>query len=140
MEPYKHYVQYYETDKMGITHHANYILWMEEARVNFLEQIGWPFAKLEASGFASPVLKLDCKYIRPTTFSDVVCITTYVDKFDGIRLTFGYEMQKEDGTVVCVATSSHCFVNLEGKPIRADRECPEFCEELMKYQREEPER
>ena len=71
MEPYKHYVQYYETDKMGITHHANYIRWMEEARVNFLEQIGWPFAKLEASGFASPVLKLDCKYIRPTTFSDV---------------------------------------------------------------------
>jgi len=140
MEPYKHYVQYYETDKMGITHHANYILGMEEARVNFLEQIGWPFAKLEASGFASPVLKLDCKYIRPTTFSDVVCITTYVDKFDGIRLTFRYEMQKEDGTVVCVATSSHCFINLEGKPIRADKECPEFCEELMKYQREEPER
>ena len=137
MEPYKHYVQYYETDKMGITHHANYILWMEEARVNFLEQIGWPFAKLEASGFASPVLKLDCKYIRPTTFSDVVSITTYVEKFDRIRLTFGYEMQKEDGSVVCVATSSHCFINLEGKPIRADKECPEFCEELLKYKKED---
>ena len=122
---------------MGITHHANYIRWMEEARVNFLEQIGWPFAKLEANGFASPVLKLDCKYIRPTTFSDVVLITTYVDKFDGIRLTFGYEMQTEDGTVVCVATSSHCFVNLEGKPIRADKECPEFCEELLKYKKED---
>ena len=137
MKEYIHKVQYYETDKMGVTHHSNYIRWMEEARVNFLEQIGWPFAKLEASGFASPVLKLDCKYIRPTTFSDVVSITTYVEKFDGIRLTFGYEMQKEDGTVVCVATSSHCFVNLEGKPIRADKECPEFCEELLKYKRED---
>ena len=37
---YNHTVQYYETDKMGITHHSNYIRWMEEARVDFLKQIG----------------------------------------------------------------------------------------------------
>ena len=40
-------VQYHETDKMGITHHSNYIRWMEEARVNYLEQIGWPYDRLE---------------------------------------------------------------------------------------------
>lgn len=43
MEPYLHKVQYYETDKMGIAHHSNYIRWMEEARVDFLEKIGWGF-------------------------------------------------------------------------------------------------
>ena len=41
MEPYQHTVQYYETDKMGIVHHSNYIRWMEEARVAYLAQLGW---------------------------------------------------------------------------------------------------
>ena len=38
MNTYIHKVHYYETDRMGITHHSNYIRWMEEARVNFLDQ------------------------------------------------------------------------------------------------------
>ena len=46
MKPYIHKVQYYETDKMGITHHSNYIRWMEEARVDFMEQIGWGYDKM----------------------------------------------------------------------------------------------
>ena len=40
MEPYVHKVQYYETDKMGIVHHSNYIRWMEEARIDFLDSVG----------------------------------------------------------------------------------------------------
>ena len=127
---YQHIVQYYETDKMGITHHSNYIRWMEESRVDFLAKIGWPFPRLEQQGFASPVTKVECKFIRPTTFSDVVTIQTTVKEFDGVRLTFAYEMSKEDGTVVCVGESGHCFIDLKGKPIRADRACPEFCEAL----------
>ena len=53
---YQHKIQYYETDKMGITHHSNYIRWMEEARIDFLEQLGFGFDKLEQSGIVSPVL------------------------------------------------------------------------------------
>ena len=48
MKPYTHKVNYYETDKMGITHHSNYIRWMEEARIDFLESIGFGYDKLEA--------------------------------------------------------------------------------------------
>ena len=47
MRPYRHRVNYYETDKMGITHHANYIHWMEEARIDMMDQLGWPYDKLE---------------------------------------------------------------------------------------------
>ena len=43
VEKYKHTVRYYETDKMGITHHSNYVRWMEEARIDFLSQIGWDY-------------------------------------------------------------------------------------------------
>ena len=62
MELYKHTVQYYETDKMGITHHSNYIRWMEEARVDFLNKIGWGFDRLEDLGMISPVTEVECKY------------------------------------------------------------------------------
>ena len=51
---FQHKVQYYETDRMGITHHSNYVRWMEEARVHFLEQIGWGYDRLESSGILSP--------------------------------------------------------------------------------------
>ena len=50
MKKYIHKVNYYETDKMGITHHSNYIRWMEEARIDFLEQIGFSYDKLEKEG------------------------------------------------------------------------------------------
>ena len=50
MSTYKHAIQYYETDKMGITHHSNYVRWMEEARMDFLSQIGYGMKQLEADG------------------------------------------------------------------------------------------
>ena len=45
-------IQYYETDRMGIVHHSNYIRWMEEARIDALAQIGIPYDKIEAAGIS----------------------------------------------------------------------------------------
>ena len=50
MKDYLHAVQYYETDKMGITHHSNYIRWMEEARIDYRRQVGLPYEKMEEIG------------------------------------------------------------------------------------------
>ena len=55
MRPYRHKVNYYETDKMQFTHHSNYIRFMEEARLDFMEQMGWGYDKMEEEGIASPV-------------------------------------------------------------------------------------
>ena len=68
IKPYKHTVQYYETDRMGFVHHSNYIRWMEEARSDFFDQIGWPYVKTEEMGIISPVVALDCKYKQPLPF------------------------------------------------------------------------
>ncbi|MBR1642804.1 MAG: acyl-CoA thioesterase [Butyrivibrio sp.] len=127
---YIHTVQYYETDKMGITHHSNYIRWMEEARVDFLSQIGWDYARLEEMGIISPVLSVNCDYKKTTTFSDKVIISVSVKEFKGVKLYLGYEMKDEDGKVVCLGTSSHAFLNTEGKPIRMKQEYPELFEVL----------
>ena len=71
---YTHKVQYYETDKMGITHHSNYIRWMEEARIDFLEKSGFSYDKLEKDGIISPVVSVECSYKKTTTFSDEISI------------------------------------------------------------------
>ena len=132
MTEYLHTVQYYETDKMGITHHSNYIRWMEEARVDYLNQIGWPYERLEASGIQSPVIGVDCKYKAPTTFPDQVRIRVSVEAFDGLRLRFRYEMRKDD-RVVLEAHSEHCFLDTNGKILRVKRDYPELYELLAGF-------
>lgn len=127
---YKHTVQYYETDKMGITHHSNYIRWMEEARVAFLAEIGYGYDKLEEDGIISPVIGIACDYKHATTFADVVTIDVRVQEFKGVRLKLRYIMTNEAGETVCEAYSEHCFLNEEGRPILLKRQFPEFCEVL----------
>ena len=131
MKNYIHKVQYYETDRMGITHHSNYIRWMEEARMDFLEQIGWPYEKLEEEKIISPVTSIDCKYRKTTTFADEIEIEVMVKEFKGIRLILSYTMKKVgDGNLVCTGQSEHCFLDDKGQIIRLNKVYPELGELL----------
>lgn len=129
MNPYQHKVQYYETDKMGIVHHSNYIRWMEESRIDFLGQIGWNYKKLEDNGIISPVTAVECKYRVSTFFDDVITISVWVEEFKGVKLKLRYEMKRED-VLVCEGHSEHCFLNAEGKIMNLKREKPAFYETL----------
>jgi len=126
MRSYIHKVQYYETDKMGITHHSNYIKWMEEARIDFLEQLDFGYDRVEALGIISPVVSVECKYKATTKFPEDVIIDVFVESFNGIRLTLGYDMKNRDGKIVCIAKSEHCFMNEKGKIINIAKEQPDF--------------
>ena len=124
---YTHTVHYYETDKMGITHHSNYIRWMEEARTAFLAENGWAYDRLEKDGIFSPVVSVRCRYIRPTTYADPVDIDVYVKAFSGIRVTFGYTMVL-NGETVCEEESEHCFLDANGRFYRLKKEIPALYE------------
>ena len=127
MEPYIHKVQYYETDKMGIAHHSNYIRWMEEARVDFFEKIGYKYSKLEDEGIVSPVIGIYCDYKTSTRFEDNVEIELKVKEFNGVKLVFSYIMKKlETKEIVAEAQSKHCFVNHNGRPIILKKDYPEL--------------
>ena len=127
MKPYIKKVQYYETDMMGMAHHANYIRWMEEARIDFLDQLGFPYARMEADGIISPVRAVSCQYKKPCTFGDTLSIAVTVDSFNGVVLTLGYDMTREsDGALVCQARSEHVFLRREGGLLRMKRDMPEF--------------
>ena len=127
MEKYIHKVQYYETDKMGITHHSNYVRWMEEARVYFFEKIGYEYSKLEEEGIISPVVGVECDFKTPTKFEDKVEIEVKIKEFKGVKLVFEYLMKDlSTGNIAATAQSKHCFVNNEGKPIILKKEFPEL--------------
>lgn len=124
---YIHTVNYYETDKMGITHHSNYIRFMEEARMSFLSEIGYPMKVLEASGVTSPVVSVNCKYKQTTTYADEIEIEVCVAAYTGVRLTLAYEMRnRANATIVATASSVHCFIDEKGKPIALKKRFPDF--------------
>ena len=125
MKPYVRKVQYYETDMMGIAHHANYIHWMEEARIDFMEQLGYSYAEMEGHGVFSPVRSLGCEYRHPCTFNDEIGITVSVAAFNGARLVLHYEAKKDD-TVIFTASSEHAFVDEKGQILRLKRAVPEL--------------
>ena len=128
MKPYRRRVQYYETDGMGIVHHANYIHWMEEARIDFMDQLGYPYARMEAEGVGSPVRSMQCEYKKPCAFGDSVDVAVTIVAFNGVILTIGYEMRRcSDGALVFSGKSEHVFVNREGRLVRMKRDMPEFC-------------
>lgn len=130
MKPYIHQVQYYETDKMKLTHHSNYIRIMEEARLNFLEQIGWPYYKFEENGIISPVVSVTCDYKKTTTYPDVIEVRVKVIQVKKLKFKLGYTMTVNDN-IVCQATSTHCFLNKKAKPVAINVNYPEMYETLI---------
>lgn len=126
MHSFFHTVQYYETDRMGYTHHSNYVRWMEEARIDFMDHIGWSYQRFEDEGIISPVTAVECRYRKTTTFPEAVKIDVSVEEFRSIKMRIKYVMTNADGEVVCEAASEHCFLDREGRFVRIDREYPEF--------------
>lgn len=126
---YKHKVNYYETDAMGMVHHSNYVRWMEESRVFFLDNIGYGYKRLEDTGISSPVLSYTCEIKHSTYFDDIVEIIPKVVKYNGVRLFIEYTMKVGDD-IVAIGKTSHCFVNKNGAPIRLNKECIELDEKL----------
>ncbi|MBN2055433.1 acyl-CoA thioesterase [bacterium] len=113
-------VRYAETDAMGIVYYANYLVWMEVARVDMLREAGLDYRQVEASGIAFPVVEVQCTYRRPARFDDLVVISAAVTETASRRLTISYEIHKEEGgTLVLLGDgyTRHACVNAEGRPI-----------------------
>ena len=124
IKPYRHEVKYYECDRMGITHHSNYVRFMEEARVDWMDQMDYGFDRMEAEGVVSPVVAIDCRYRHTTTFKDVIQIEVHVAETSALKISFLYTMTC-NGKTVCTATSTHCFLE-EGKPVSLEQRFPEL--------------
>lgn len=120
-------INYYETDRMGIVHHSNYIRFMEEARCFWLETVGMPFGAMEESGVTIPTIGVSCTYKHHVTYGDTILIEMYTTEYNGVRMTVKYNIKnKKTGEIVMTGETKHCFTSKELRPINLKKYAPEF--------------
>ncbi|MGN0553089.1 MAG: acyl-CoA thioesterase [Oscillospiraceae bacterium] len=125
---------YYETDKMGIVHHSNYIRWFEEARIHFLNEVGFPYAKMEELGVMIPVLSVKLDYKNAVRFDETVLIVLKVEEFNGFKMHISYRViGKENGDLKATGETSHFFTDKDLKPIRTKKAYPDIYKAFADY-------
>ena len=131
---YERKINYYETDRMGVVHHSNYIRYMEEARCGWMEALGIPMSLLEERGFTIPTLEVNCRYLYHVTSGDVITVAPVITAYNGVRMTVSYEIRdKKTGREVARAESKHCFTTRDLRPVnmkKNDREISAVMERL----------
>ena len=136
MKIYKIKVNYYETDKMGVVHHSNYIRYFEEARTYFLEEIGFPYSKIEQEKIISPVTSVTCQYKKPALYGETLDIEIKLVGLSAVKSTFSYIVKNQNGEINATGQSEHCFLNDKGRIITI-KSMPSFKEALDKELEEE---
>lgn len=131
---YIHKVQYYETDRMAIVHHSNYIRWFEEARLDYMKNNGVDYASIENKGVFMPVINVNCEYKYSAKFGDWAVIETNLTKYNGIVMEFSYVAYLQDTDVVLVrGNSKHCFIDENTrKPVNMKKRMPEEHEATLR--------
>ena len=128
LQTYTYYrkAQYHETDQMGIIHHSNYVKWMEEARISYMNQMGFNYKRVEEMGIISPVVEISVAYKKQVSFDDEIQISVSIKKYNGISLEFNYQFFNITKNEICTtAYSRHCFLK-NGKLISVKKEVPEL--------------
>ena len=127
-KPYMRKAQFYETDSMGVVYHGNYIHWMEEARTDFLEQIGWGYEKATEVGIDFALTDISCSYKRTTKFGQTLAIELKVKKLTPARLLLEFRLMiAETGELLTVGTSGHFFYDRKTeRPVALKKTFPDL--------------
>ncbi|HTK47849.1 MAG TPA: thioesterase family protein [Gemmatimonadaceae bacterium] len=117
-------VRYAETDRMGIVYYANYLIWCEVGRVEFMRALGGDYAALEAEGFGLAVAEASVRYLAPARFDDRVRIETTLGAVRSRAVTFDYVISHvESGARLATAYTALVSVDATGRPVAL---LPEF--------------
>lgn|SRR5690625_1787440 len=120
-------VRYAETDQMGVVHHSNYLVWFEVGRTNFMKTTGFHYAELEKSGILAPVIAADLQYKQPACYGEEVTVVTSLAQYNGIRMTYYYEILNEKNDILVTGNTSHTIVKKDTfKPVRLRNILPEM--------------
>lgn len=104
-------VRYAETDQMGVVYYGNYAQYFEIGRVEALRNLGTTYRQMEEEGIMLPVITLQCKYIRPAKYDDLLTIKTTIAKIPDTRIQFDHEIFNEAGTLLVKGFVELVFVN-----------------------------
>lgn len=112
-------VRYAETDRMGVVYYANYLVWFEVARTEWLRGAGWTYREMELEGVSLPVIEAHAEYRQPARYDDELEITTRMQVITPVRVRFDYEVWRSGGEApLATGHTVHAAVDANGRPCR----------------------
>lgn len=124
--------RYVESDQMGVIHHSNYLIYMEQARLDWLDALGFSYAKMEAKKVLLPVYQIDIKYKKPMKFGDVITVKTTLKYIPTTRVLFEYEIANIKGDICATADLTLVFTSADNfRPIKPLPDFLKACEKLF---------
>jgi acyl-CoA thioester hydrolase len=112
-------VRYADTDRMGIAYHANYLVWFEVGRTEWLRAGGWTYREMEEDGVSLPVIEAHCEYRQPARYDDEIEISTAATVLSEVRIRFDYEARLTRGSgPAATGHTVHAAVGADGRPRR----------------------
>lgn len=111
-------VRYADTDQMGVVYYANYLVWFEIGRTEWLRATGWSYREMEQDGLALPVIQVGCEYRQPARYDDRLEVRTRATLLSGVRVRFDYEVIRPGGHVAAIGHTVHAAVDGSGRPRR----------------------
>lgn len=112
-------VRYAETDKMGVVYYANYLVWFEVGRTDWLRDTGWSYRAMEEDGLALPVIEAHCDYRLSAKYDDEIEIRTRARRLSPLRIQFDYEaVRRADGAAIASGHTVHATIDRQGRPVR----------------------
>jgi len=125
-------VRYAETDKMGIVYYANYLIYFEIGRVEYLRQRGLDYRRMELEDDSHTVVaESRCRYRRPARYDDPLRIRTRVTSARRRTIQFGYEiLHDETGELLATGETIHVVCDSKGRP----KKLPEKYHRFFNYE------
>ncbi|MBN1622170.1 MAG: acyl-CoA thioesterase [Endomicrobiales bacterium] len=120
-------IPYADTDQMGMVYYANYLIYFERGRTEWLREKGLQYKDLETKGIFLPVSESNCEYVSPARYDDIINVKTKVKKLGFASIEFDYEIVSQDRIIVKGYTK-HPFVDKNFKPIRMPGEIKHILE------------
>lgn len=112
---------------MGVVYYANYLVWFEVGRTEWLRESGWSYRDMEADGIALPVIEVHCEYRKPARYDDEMEIVTRATLLTPVRVRFDYEVTRAaDATLSAIGHTVHAAVDDTGKPCRLPKRVSEI--------------
>lgn len=100
-------------------YYANYLVWFEVGRVNYLRQIGLDYATLEREGVGFMIVEATCRYHAPAHFDEVLSIRTWAEKVKNSSFALAYEVvNRATEQLLATGQTVQVFIGKEGKATR----------------------
>ncbi len=107
-------VRYAETDRMGLLHHANYLVYFEQGRTELLRSQGLTYKNLEDEGFLLVLVRAEIRYRSPARYDDMLTLRTSVVRMTAVRIDHRYELMR-DGVLIAEGTTTLACVDRDGR-------------------------